>query len=90
MWARNGNELFYRNGDQMMAVPITTQSGFSAGEPRLLFEGRFQHFERHPGYDVNLDGQRFLMIRTPPETAPRELNVILNWFEELERLAPTN
>ncbi|MEE9264628.1 MAG: protein kinase [Vicinamibacteria bacterium] len=90
LWARSGRELFYRNGDQMMAVPITTQSGFSAGEPRLLFEGRFEHFERHPGYDVSLDGQRFLMIRTPPESAPRRLNVILNWFEELERLAPTN
>ena len=49
VWAQTGRELFYRNGDQMMAVPITTQSGFSAGEPRLLFEGRFQHFERPSG-----------------------------------------
>ena len=90
LWARSGRELFYRNGDQMMAVPITTQSGFSAGEPRLLFEGRFEPPSRTPNYDVSLDGQRFLMIRTPPESAPRRLNVILNWFEELERLAPTN
>ena len=90
VWARSGNELFYRNGDQMMAVPITTQSGFSAGEPRVLFEGRFEHVERHPGYDVSPDGKRFLMIRTPQESAPRQLNVILNWFQELERLAPTN
>ncbi len=90
VWARSGRELFYRNGDQMMAVPITTQSGFSAGEPRLLFEGRFERFERHPGYDVSPDGQRFLMVRTPPESEPRQINVVLNWFEELKRLVPTN
>ncbi len=55
--------------------------------PKLLRELRPDFY---PGYDVSPDGQRFLTIRTPPETAPRELNVILNWFQELERLAPTN
>jgi len=33
VWARNGRELFYRNGDQMMAVEITTDPIFSAGRP---------------------------------------------------------
>ena len=30
-WARNGRELFYRNGDQMMAVDIQTTPAFRAG-----------------------------------------------------------
>ena len=38
VWARNGRELFYRNGARIMVVDITTQPVFSAGKPRLLFE----------------------------------------------------
>ena len=37
MWSRDGRELFYRNGNQMMAVPTDTEPGFNAGTPRLLF-----------------------------------------------------
>jgi hypothetical protein len=28
---------------------------------------------------VSPDGKRFLMIRRDPDSAPRQLNVILNW-----------
>ena len=41
VWNRNGRELFYRSGDKMMAVEITTQPGFSAGAPKMLFEGPY-------------------------------------------------
>jgi hypothetical protein len=32
VWKRNGRELFYGNGDKMIAVDIATQSGFVAGK----------------------------------------------------------
>ena len=82
VWARNG-ELFYRNGDKMMAVDITTSPSFTAGNARLLFEGQYQ------SYDVTADAERFLMIREGEQGATR-LNVVLNWFEELKRLVPTD
>ena len=41
VWSRDGRELFYLNGDRMMAVEITTAPAFRAGAPRLLFEGRY-------------------------------------------------
>ena len=41
VWARNGRELFYRSGNKMMAVETTTQPSFSAGKPRMLFEGQY-------------------------------------------------
>jgi hypothetical protein len=84
--------LFYRNGDKMMAVDITTQPSFTAGKPRVLFEG---HYVPPPGttpnYDVSPDGQRFLMTKPSDagDAAPAQINVVLNWFEELKRLAPT-
>ena len=61
MWAHNGKELFYLNGDQMMAVDTTTQPTFSAGTPRLLFEGRYDVRPRpRANYDVSPDGERFV------------------------------
>jgi Tol biopolymer transport system component/predicted Ser/Thr protein kinase len=91
VWNPNGRELFYRSGDRMMAVDIVTQPGFVAGRPRMLFEKRY---EAAPApivnYDVSPDGQRFLMIKPvdQEEAAPTQINVVLNWFEELKRRVP--
>ena len=89
-WARSG-ELFYRNGDQMMAVDITTEPTFTHGNPKLLFEGRYISSGFRSQYDVTPDGQRFLMIKeSEQELAVTQLNIVLNWFEELKRLASAN
>jgi eukaryotic-like serine/threonine-protein kinase len=91
VWNPNGRELFYRSGDKMMAVDITTQAGFAAGKPRMLFEGGYEPAPvPNFNYDVSLDGQRFLMLK-PSESAqaPTQINVVLNWFEELKRRVPT-
>ena len=37
--------------------------------------------------DTAPDG-RFLMVTTPPELVPREVNVVVNWFEELTARVP--
>jgi hypothetical protein len=44
-----------------------------------------------PNYDVSPDGQRFLMLKAPEETtAPTQIKVVLNWFEELKRRVPVH
>ena len=91
-WAGNGRELFYRNesGDQMMAVNITTEPTFGPGTPRLLFEGVYIRSQGASAfYDVTPDGQRFVMVQAEGTVSP-QINVVLNWFEELKRLVPTN
>jgi serine/threonine protein kinase len=91
VWNPKGRELFYRNGDKMMAVNVTTQGTFSAGKPTVLFEGRYVPTPRSfQDYDVSPDGQRFLMLK-PVEQAqsPDQINVVLNWFEELKQKVPT-
>jgi hypothetical protein len=41
-------------------------------------------------YDVSADGQRFLMVKaTEQATAVTQINVVLNWVEELKRRVPT-
>ncbi len=90
VWARNGRELFYRVGNKMMAAAIRTEPQFSVAKPQLLFEG---DFERTPqlyttNYDVAADGEHFLMIKGNEESAPTQINVVLNFFEELRRKVP--
>ena len=92
MWNPNGRELFYRSGDKMMAVDIASQPSFSAGTPRMLFEGRYETpIVPIDNYDVSLDGQRFLMLKPSEQAqaAPTQINVVLNWFEELKRRVRT-
>jgi Tol biopolymer transport system component len=91
VWNPNGRELFYRSGAKMMAVDIATQAGFAAGNPRMLFEGLYQATAAtSANYDVSPDGQRFLMLKPiEQEHAPTQINVVLNWFEELKQKVPS-
>jgi hypothetical protein len=42
-----------------------------------------------PNYDVSADVQRLLMVKALGETqALTQINVVLNWTEELKRLVP--
>jgi serine/threonine-protein kinase len=91
VWSRNGRELFYRNGDKMMAAAIVTQPAFAPAKPRLLFEGHYETglYPFLANYDVSPDGQRFLMIKASDQgSTPTQFNVVFNWSEELRRLAP--
>ena len=92
VWNRNGRELFYRSGNRMMAVDIAIQPSFAAGKPRTLFEGPYLPTAATiPNYDVSADGQRFLMLKPSEQaqSAPTQINVVLNWFEELKQKVPT-
>jgi Tol biopolymer transport system component len=91
MWAKNGRELFYQSDDKLMAVDITTQPAFTAGSPKVLFEGRgrYQWSTARPDYDVSADGQRFLMKKSgAAEVTTSQINIVQNWFEELRRRVP--
>jgi len=77
LWAKSGRELFYRNGDAVMAVPVAAEHEFKAGSPSVLFQGAYERTESQTNYDVAPDG-RFLMLRNE-EPAPTQVNVILNW-----------
>src|SRR5262245_43371101 len=89
-WSADGRELYYRNNDLFMSVAVETQAGFKAGPPKRLFSGIY-NLRSNSGvtYDVDPKGGRFLMIRPAEEsTAPSQLRVVLNWGEELRRIAP--
>jgi eukaryotic-like serine/threonine-protein kinase len=96
LWSHDGRELFYRNGDAAMAVPVKTDPVFSSGIPEILFRGKYvstssdaAHPSNNP-WDISPDG-RFLMMKEPvafEAGAPQRINIVLNWLEELKQKVP--
>jgi serine/threonine-protein kinase len=86
-WGPNGQELFFRNGSKMMAVPLTFDGeNVKIGRAETLFEGEYLEWSS-ANYDVTRDGKKFLMVRATTSDQ-RSLAVRLNWTGELAKLAP--
>jgi Tol biopolymer transport system component/DNA-binding winged helix-turn-helix (wHTH) protein len=84
-WSSDGHQLFFRQGDRMMAVDVQTKSTFKAKRPHLLFEGPYARSSMWTNYDVAADGQRFVMLKEEDEArAAQTLRVVLNWADELK------
>ncbi len=93
-WTARGRELVYRSADGHV-----TSVGLSPGpdgnmrvrRPEALFPdayGAATGRTSHPDYDVHPDGRRFVMVGSQSREATVAMSVVLNWFEELEKLAP--
>ena len=96
VWSANGHDLLYQSGDQIMAVAWTAKGDrFVAEKPRVWLAklgGLRAGFGT--AWDLAPDGKRVAVV-TPAETsgAPRqdhEVVFLLNFFDELQRLAPVN
>ncbi|MEP7299431.1 MAG: protein kinase [Burkholderiales bacterium] len=93
LWSRAGSELFYRDfSGALLSVPVATGSVFAPGRPVKVFSGTGYSGAGAQGggrtYDVAPDGRRFLMLKNTGQGQAPQLVVVLNWFEELRRLAP--
>jgi serine/threonine-protein kinase len=95
LWARNGRELFYFSGvGRITAVPIRPGATFEYGAPTVIVDGLYAVATDGRNYDVSPDGRRFLMIANAGAGTGRigssesQLNVFLNWDQELKRLLP--
>ncbi len=87
VWARNGRELFYRNGDRMMAVSIDTKGNAPRiGTPIILFQEVFAGGATNAWYDVSPDGQRFLMLKPDDASTSDSIVVIQDWMDEVKGL----
>jgi len=76
-WPKWSNdELFFWQGNSLMAVEYTTDGGFSAGTPRELFTGGQVGMgadntmsSYNPEYDVTADGTRFVVTQRLEDAA---------------------
>jgi eukaryotic-like serine/threonine-protein kinase len=89
VWSPDGRELFFRSGDAILSVPVSTAGAFTAGQPRPVVRGAYEPgINGYPNYDVSRDGKRFLMVKPAAQReAPLEVVLVPDWRAELEARA---
>jgi eukaryotic-like serine/threonine-protein kinase len=87
LWSRDGRELFFQQGAQLMAVTVAPGAAFSASAPRLVHEGRFfRTINGNTSWSITPDGGRILRIQNvAPERAITQLELVLNWYSEVKQ-----
>ena len=96
LWSPDGKQLFYLANDsrQLIAVDVQTQTTFVPGKSTSLpIQGIVNPGPRP--YDVTPDGKYFVVMYPKSQTdskgsAPEQINVSLNWFEELKQRVPVH
>ena len=83
-WLDDGR-LLYVSASRMMVADVQTHPDLRVGQTRLLNERRVDIRGR---LMPSPDGRRFLMLSPRSMEGPIELHIIMNWFQELERLSP--
>ena len=87
-WSPRGDEIFYVEGNALMAVGVETQQGFKPGTPRKLFDGEqidTQFRQLASMYDVAADGRHFVMVQSLGKGSGDSAIVVQNWFAEFDK-----
>jgi Tol biopolymer transport system component len=103
VWSPDGKELFFNtqiqnnlNEGHLVSVDVRTQAGFTFGQqkpvsiPGAILGGNGRN------YDISPDGKQFIVVIPPPNASsdsqarrtPLQINVVLNWFDELKQRVP--
>ena len=94
LWSHDGRELFYLELEprpRLISVAVETTGAFAIESRTAVMNWRWSTSGEGRTYDVSLDGERFLALKSvdAASAAPRII-IVQNWFQELERLLPTN
>ena len=100
VFSGDGSQVFYFSGDGISAASIEYEPSIRTGKPQLLFRGAYWYGAGGPtgaqgrAWDPDPNGKRFLMIKMPAEPNAQnsnpighQINIVLNWFEELKAKA---
>jgi serine/threonine-protein kinase len=96
LWAADQRQLFYltTGSYQIVQVDVQTKPTFVAGKATVLpIQGILNPGPRP--YDITPDGKSFVVMLHKSgvddgKVAPQQINVVLNWFEELKKRVPVH
>ncbi len=83
-WSHDGTELFFVDGNALMAAKVTTTPSFAVGEVRGLFDDPYLGRSSWD-YDVSEDGRFVMVEEIVPEGESRRkpsIHITQNWYEE--------
>jgi Tol biopolymer transport system component/tRNA A-37 threonylcarbamoyl transferase component Bud32 len=86
-WSRDGRELFFISGTQLIAARINTRSGFEVENLEPLFSSRdFRQDQFHQTYDILPDGRFLFMVgrRALTREGPPRIAWVENWLADLK------
>jgi Tol biopolymer transport system component len=83
VWAHGGRELYFREGDSLMAATVAVSPAFAVSGRRLLFTGAFASGDSYREYDVAPDDQHFVML-----SGAAGRSILIGLQHAFERLAP--
>jgi serine/threonine protein kinase/Tol biopolymer transport system component len=83
LWSRDGREIFYRQGDALMAVSVQANP-FHTDKPQQLFTGPYTGAGRESSFAVSPDGKHFVMVKSDEASTLTQLTVVQNWFPALK------
>jgi serine/threonine-protein kinase len=97
VWSHDGRQLFYHDStsNKFYEVDVHTDSGVSFGRPTVLpIEGTIHPITQR-NYDVTPDGKQLIVVLPaaapgkPAQRPTQQINIVLNWFQELNARVPT-
>jgi Tol biopolymer transport system component len=99
-WSLDGQQLFYATDEiggssKIVSVDIRTQPTFQFGTPTPLRVEGIESNQERGGFAVMPDGKHFIVL-LPPSQAERgnvstsQINITINWFEELKQRVPVH
>jgi serine/threonine protein kinase len=96
LWSPDGKQLSFLSFGRYLVVNVTSQPSFSFGNPTPIAAAAAIIGNRLAprNYDITPDGKRFVIVAqaeqlpsgTPTTT---QIQVVLNWMEELKQRVPT-
>ena len=93
LWSSDGGELFYRPSPpgptpELLSIELSTEPRFAFTTERSVPAGDFVVEGGSRDYDITPDEQVLLVVVRTAEGASRQINVVLNWHQELLERVP--
>jgi Tol biopolymer transport system component len=90
LWTPDGKQIVFAAGRKLMSVDVHTKPSFAFSQPQEL-PVEIENSQGRP-YDITPDNKQFLVMQRPEgsgaEKPSSQINIVLNWFEELKQRVP--
>jgi serine/threonine protein kinase/Tol biopolymer transport system component len=86
-WSPDGKFLYYRQGSQLIEVPVSFSPTFTPGLPKVLISG-FPSMNVDSGisFDIASDGKYFITTAPLGGSTIKKIAVVTNWTQEIKNL----